>query len=536
MANNMGTPSRFDLEQQGLTNLNMVYWTLPSPTLVERIVARREGVLAHLGAVVVRTGHHTGRSPNDKFIVREPMTEGDIWWGNINRPMTPEHFDKLVLKMTAYFQGRDVFVQDTTAGAQPEYRLPIRVITEYAWHSLFARNLFLRIPPDAQPGHVPEFTLIDAPRFHAVPEEDGTNSEVFIVINFARRMVLIGGSSYAGEIKKAIFTVMNYLLPKQGVLSMHCSANVGTAGDVALFFGLSGTGKTTLSSDTERRLIGDDEHGWGGDGVFNIEGGCYAKTVRLRSDMEPLIWQATRRFGTVLENATVRIDSRRMDFDDIDLTENTRAAYPLGFIENFVPEGRAGHPANIFFLTADAFGVMPPISRLTREQTMYYFLSGYTSKLAGTEKGLSAEPQTTFSACFGAPFLPLPPDAYARLLGEKLDKHNVRVWLVNTGWTGGPFGVGHRMRIDHTRALIRAALQGVLDAAPTRVEPFFGLTVPTACPGVPEKVLDPRSTWPDPAAYDEKAASLAQRFVKNFEQFAGSVAPEVAACGPKSQG
>jgi phosphoenolpyruvate carboxykinase (ATP) len=534
MANEMGIPSRFGLERHGLTNLKMVHWTLPSPTLVERIVARREGVLAHLGAVVVRTGHHTGRSPNDKFIVREPQTEQDIWWGNVNRPMTPEHFDKLALKMAAYFQGRDVFVQDTTAGADPKYRLPIRVITEHAWHSLFARNIFLRIPLEAQAEHIPEFTIIDAPRFHAVPDEDGTNSEVFIVINFSRRLILIGGSSYAGEIKKAIFTVMNYLLPKQGVLSMHCSANVGAAGEVALFFGLSGTGKTTLSSDTERRLIGDDEHGWGDDGVFNIEGGCYAKTVRLRGEMEPLIWEATRRFGTVLENVTINTETRRMDFDDISLTENTRAAYPLGFIENHMPEGMGGHPADIFFLTADAFGVMPPIARLTRDQAMYYFLSGYTSKLAGTEKGLGAEPQTTFSACFGAPFLPLSPDSYARLLGEKLDQHHARVWLVNTGWTGGPFGVGHRIRIDHTRALIHAALKGDLELAPTRIDPVFGLSVPATCPGVPADLLDPRSTWPDPAAYDEVASDLAQRFARNFEQSLPGVSLEVATSGPRA--
>ena len=532
MSNEMGIASHYGLEHHGLYNLNFVYWTLPSPALVERIVQRREGMLAHLGPVVVRTGHHTGRAPNDKFIVKEPTSEGDIWWGDVNRPISEEHFERLYARMTAYFQGRDVFVQDAVAGAHPKYRLPIRVITEYAWHSLFSRNLFIRLDPKELPDHVPQFTILHAPRFHAIPETDGTRSGAFIIIHFGRRLILIGGTSYAGEIKKSIFTVMNYLLPLQNVLSMHCSANVGERGDVALFFGLSGTGKTTLSSDPERRLIGDDEHGWGNDGVFNFEGGCYAKVIRLRADQEPIIWEATRRFGTILENVAIDPLTRRVDFDDASLTENTRAAYPIGYVANHVPEGRAGHPENIFFLTADAFGVLPPIARLTPHQAMYYFLSGYTSKLAGTETGVT-EPQATFSACFGAPFLPLPPTRYAELLREKIEKHNVRVWLVNTGWTGGPYGEGNRIKLAYTRAMVRAALRGELDDVPLREDPLFGLRVPTHCPGVPDSVLDPRSTWADPDAYDRQARMLVRRFQENFKQFEGSVTPEVIAAGPR---
>ena len=531
--NVMGTPSDYDLSNHGLTNLNMVYWTLPSPALVERIVQRGEGVLAHLGAVVVRTGHHTGRSPNDKFVVREPSTEDHIWWGNVNRPMSPEHFDRLHRRMSAYFQGRDVFVQDVVAGAHPRYRMPVRIVSEYAWHSLFARNLFLRVAPELLKDHVPEFTILDAPRFHAIPEEDGTNSEVFIVINFAERLVMLGGTSYAGEIKKSIFTILNYVLPRKGVLSMHCSANVGAQGDVALFFGLSGTGKTTLSSDPDRRLIGDDEHGWAGDGIFNFEGGCYAKTIRLRADLEPIIWQATRSFGAILENVTVDAVSRRVDFDDESLTENTRSAYSLGAVRDVVGDGRGGHPKHVFFLSADAFGVLPPIARLTADQAMYYFLSGYTSKLAGTERGLGAEPQATFSTCFGAPFLPLPPGVYANLLRERLDKHGAQVWLVNTGWTGGPFGTGRRIDLPDTRAMITAVLRGELEGIPTRIDPHFGLVVPLACPGVPEEVLDPRRTWREGEAYDRQAAALAGRFTQNFKPFSAEVSAEVAAAGPR---
>ena len=527
-----GIPSKYGLEHHGLRNVSREYWTLPTPALVEQIVQRQEGILAHLGPVVVRTGQHTGRSPKDKFIVHEPSTADIIWWGEVNQPLSEEHFERLYARMTAYFQNRDVFVQDVVACAYPTYRLPIRVITEHAWHSLFARNMFILLPPEQLPDHVPEFTVLHAPRFHAIPEEEGTRSSVFIVVHFARRLVLIGGPSYAGEIKKSVFTVLNFLLPQRGVLSMHCSANVGERGDVALFFGLSGTGKTTLSSDPTRRLIGDDEHGWGDDGVFNFEGGCYAKTIRLRADQEPVIWEATRRFGTILENVVVDPITRRVDYDDDSLTENTRASYPLSYVANHVPEGRAGHPENIFFLTADAFGVMPPIARLTPDQAQYYFLSGYTSKLAGTEKGLGKEPQATFSACFGAPFLPLNPVEYARLLKEKVARHHVNVWLINTGWTGGPYGVGERIKLAYTRAMVHAALDGALNDVPFRQDPVFGLYVPTRCPGVPDTVLDPRSTWADADAYDQQARALAHRFHENFQQYAGLVSPEVMAAGP----
>ncbi len=532
MSNVMGTPSKYGLENHGLQNLNMEYWTLPTPALIERVVSRREGVLAHEGAVVVRTGNHTGRAANDKFIVKDEETAEKVAWNKINRPLSPEHFDKLHLRMTAYFQGRDVFVQDTTVSAHPDYCMPIRVITENAWHSLFARNLFIRQPVAQLADHVPVFTVIHAPGFRAIPEIDGTNSDIFIVINFSRRMVLIGGTSYAGEIKKSIFTILNYLLPQQDVLSMHCSANIGSGGDVALFFGLSGTGKTTLSSDTDRAMIGDDEHGWGKDGVFNFEGGCYAKVIRLRKDWEPIIWAATRHFGSVLENVNINANNRQINFDDESYTENTRAAYPIGFLPNSVPSGRGGHPQNIFFLTADASGVLPPISRLTPEQAIYYFLSGYTSKLAGTEKGLGKEPQTTFSTCFGAPFMPLHANVYARLLGDKLRSRPAQVWLINTGWTGGPYGVGERISLPYTRAMVRAALNGDLNETPTSVDPYFGLPVPQACPGVPSEMLSPSATWADPNAYDEKAQALVKRFEENFAQFASEVSPEVVAAGP----
>ncbi len=530
--NQMGIASDFSLDKQGLRNLNMIYWTLPTPALIERIVTRREGVLAHEGAVVVRTGFHTGRAPNDKFIVSDNVTKDKVWWGKINRPFDPAQFDRLLIRMTAYFQGRDVFVQDATASAHPDHKLPIRIITENAWHSLFARNLFIRRKFDELPAHVPDFTVIQAPGFHAIPEEDGTNSEVFIILNLERRIVLIGGTSYAGEVKKSIFSVLNYLLPQKGVLSMHCSANVGKAGDVALFFGLSGTGKTTLSSDPERLLIGDDEHGWGDDGVFNFEGGCYAKVIHLRKDLEPIIWQACRHFGTILENVAIDTQTRRVDYDDSGLTENTRAAYPIGFLDKTIPEGRAGHPENVFFLTADAFGIFPPIARLSPEQAMYYFLSGYTAKVAGTEKGMGSEPSATFSTCFGAPFLPLPPFTYARLLGEKLAQHKAQVWLINTGWTGGPYGTGERIQLPFTRAMITAALNGSLDNMPMHIEPCFGFNVPDAVPGVSTELLYPKLTWSDPNAYDDRANALRNLFHENFKQFASQVSKDVVAAGP----
>lgn len=532
MTNVIGTPSNHDLENHGLTNLNGVYWSLSTPMLIENVVQRREGMIARLGAVVVRTGHHTGRSPNDKFIVRGGESEEKIWWGEVNKPMTEACFTRLYDRMRAYFQGRDVFVQDAVAGAHPNYAMPIRVVTEYAWHSLFSRNMFLAVAPDSIPDHVPEYTILHSPRFHALPQEDCTNSEVFIVINFSRKIILIGGSSYAGEIKKAIFSVLNYLLPQQNVLSMHCSANQGSKGDVALFFGLSGTGKTTLSSDTERVLIGDDEHGWAEDGVFNFEGGSYAKTIRLREELEPIIWNATRHFGTILENVCMDTRSREVNFDDGGLTENTRAAYSLGAVQNISDQRVVDHARNVFFLTADAFGVMPPIARLTPDQAQYYFLSGYTSKLAGTERGLGSEPEATFSACFGAPFLPLHPRVYAELLADRISHHDTKVWLINTGWTGGPFGVGERINLEYTRAMVRGAISGELDDIQTRVDPHFGLSVPVQCPDVPAEVLDPRLTWSDEQAFEVQARKLVASFKENFAQFEGDVSQHVIDAGP----
>lgn len=520
------------LEQLGLRNIGNIYWNLSTSAIYEEVVRRREGWIAHLGPLVVRTGHHTGRSPNDKFIVREPSSEKKIHWGKVNQPIPEENFNALFLKLCAFFQGRDVFVQNLYAGADPRYRIPVRVITEYAWHNLFARNLLIQ--PDEPVIHSsPEtWTIIDSPRFHATPDMDATRSEVFIVLNYARKLVLIGGTSYGGEIKKSVFTILNYLLPEQNVFPMHCSANVGKKGDAALFFGLSGTGKTTLSADPERTLVGDDEHGWSDNGIFNFEGGCYAKVIKLSAEAEPDIYQTTRRFGTVLENVVMDFDSRMIDLNDQSLTENTRAAYPLTHVPNFIPSGMADHPKNVIMLTADAFGVLPPIARLTQEQAMYHFLSGYTAKVAGTEKGVT-EPQATFSTCFGAPFMPMAPAVYATLLGERLVKHNVDVWLVNTGWSGGPYGVGTRMKIAYTRAMIREALNGSLAKTPAVQDPIFGLMVPQSVAGVPTDILTPRNTWADKAAYDAKAKELAERFKKNFEQFAGSVSQGVRDAGPR---
>ena len=521
------------LEAHGITNLSRVYWNLSVPALYEESVRRREGAISAEGPLVCRTGQHTGRSPNDKFIVREPSSAEHVWWSKVNRPLEADHFDALRQRLLNYMEGREIFVQDCYAGADPRYRLPIRIITEHAWHSLFARHMFIDIPDSGGgPAHVPEFTVIDMPGVHAEPAHHGTNSEVFILVHFAKRLVLIGGTSYAGEIKKSIFTVMNYLLPLRNVLSMHCSANVGPPGDVALFFGLSGTGKTTLSSDPERRLIGDDEHAWSEEGVFNIEGGCYAKMIRLSAEAEPQIYATTRRFGTVLENVKMDIASRMLDLDDDSLTENTRGAYPLEFIDNFLPSGQAGHPRNIIMLTADAFGVLPPIARLSPAAAMYHFLSGYTAKVAGTERGVT-EPKATFSTCFGAPFMVLHPAVYAKFLGERIARHNSRVWLVNTGWSGGAYGVGSRMRISYTRAMIRAVLNGVLDDVAYETDPVFNLDVPQSVPGVPAGVLNQRSTWSDPLAYDAQARKLARMFNENFKAFDGEAAADVKAAGPR---
>jgi phosphoenolpyruvate carboxykinase (ATP) len=523
--------SRYGLENHGIVNVDAIHWNLPTPSLYEEAVRRREGAIGHHGPLVVSTGDYTGRSPNDKFIVREPSCESNVAWGKVNKPFEPERFDRFYARLLAYLQRKDVFVQDCYAGADPRYRVPVRVITEMAWQNLFARNLFLFAKPEEHAGFVPRFTILATPRFHAVPEIDGTASQVYVIIHFEKRLVLIGGTSYAGEIKKSVFTILNYLLPLQGVLSMHCSANVGAHSDVALFFGLSGTGKTSLSADPRRPLIGDDEHAWSDDGVFNLEGGCYAKVIRIRREAEPDIYATTRRFGTVLENVAIDPRSRRIDLDDDRLTENTRAAYPISHISNAVRSGMGGHPRHVVFLACDAWGVLPPISRLTPEQAMFHYLSGYTAKVAGTERGVK-EPTTTFSACFGAPFLPLRPTVYADLLGKKISHHGARCWLVNTGWTGGAFGTGKRMPIQHTRALLHAALEGRLDSVPVRKERHFGLEVPTACPDIPAGLLDPRSTWPDPAAYDAQAAKLAGLFRENFRAFEGAASPGVRAAAP----
>ena len=522
------------IEKHGIVNPGHVYWHLPTPALYEEALFGREGNLVHLGPLVVRTGSHTGRSPNDRFIVKEPTTESDIWWGDVNRPFSQEHFERLLTRMQAYLQNRNLYVFDGYAGADERYRLRVRFITEFAWHNLFVRNMFIReLDPEKLREFVPEFTVINAPNFYAIPEADGTNSQTFILLNFQKRLVLIGGTAYGGENKKSIFSVMNYILPKQGVLSMHCSANYGKdKDDVALFFGLSGTGKTTLSADPDRTLIGDDEHGWSDDGIFNLEGGCYAKVIRLDPEGEPEIYQTTRRFGTILENVAFDPITRRVDLNDASLTENTRASYPITHISNADPSGVAGHPKNIIFLTADAFGVLPPISKLTRAQAMYHFLSGYTAKVAGTEVGIT-EPVPNFSACFGAPFMPLHPGVYAELLGEKMDKHNAKVWLVNTGWTGGPYGVGQRMKLAYTRRMVAAALEGELDDVETWTDPVFGLHVPAHIEGVPDEILNPRETWPDKAAYDEQARKLARMFAENFLHFADGVSEEVKAAGPK---
>jgi phosphoenolpyruvate carboxykinase (ATP) len=486
-----------------------------------------------LGPLVVRTGNHTGRAPKDRFIVHEPSTQADICWGEINRPFDPAQFDRLLQKVLAYFQGADVFVQNCYAGADPDYRLNVRVITETAWHSLFARNMFIHpMSQHEEDDFAPEFTVIHAPGFRAVPEYDGTNSDSFVLINFVRKIVLIGGTSYAGEIKKSIFSVLNYLLPRQGVLSMHCSANMGDRNDVALFFGLSGTGKTTLASDSTRILIGDDEHGWSDSGIFNIEHGCYAKVIRLSPTGEPEIYDTTRRFGTILENVFMDVHDRQLDLDDSSFTENTRASYPIAHIPNATRDGLGRHPDNIIFLTADAFGVMPPVSKLTPEQAKYHFLSGYTAKVAGTEQGLSKEPQVTFSACFGAPFMPLHPGEYARLLGEKIQKHKPNIWLVNTGWTGGVYGEGERIKLAYTRAMIHAILDGRLEQVETWTEPYFGLHIPVECPGVPNDILKPRDTWSDPQAYDARAKELVRRFMANFAQYENEVDPAILSAQP----
>jgi phosphoenolpyruvate carboxykinase (ATP) len=522
--------SQYGLEDLGIRAAT-VHWNPGTAMLVERAIQNREGMLAGRGALVVRTGQFTGRSPRDKFIVREPATESTVAWGSVNQPMTPEHFEGIWSRLLTHLEDKEILVEDLIAGADRIHKMPIRVVVQRAWHALFARQLFIR-PREAQlADHKPEFTLVFAPDFQCDPERDGTRSETCIVINFDRRLVLIVGTSYAGEMKKSVFTLLNYLLPPKNILPMHCSANVGDHMRVALFFGLSGTGKTTLSADRHRRLVGDDEHGWCDRGVFNFEGGCYAKCIRLSRAAEPQIYNAIR-YGVVLENVVLNVGTRHLDFDSEEYTENTRAAYRIHFIDNALIPGVCGHPDDVVFLTADAFGVLPPLSKLTPDQAMYHFLSGYTAKVAGTERGLGPEPQAVFSACFGEPFMPRHPVEYARLLGDKLRLHGSDVWLVNTGWSGGPAGTGPRMSLAHTRAMVNAAIEGELADVPVKPHPVFRVLVPQFCPGVPQQILDARAAWPDQAAYDRSAHELAVRFRDNFTRKFADVSADIAAAGP----
>ena len=517
------------IETTGLSDLSSVRWNLKEAELVETAVRRGEGQLTAHGAFAAVTGKHTGRSPKDKFLVRDDTTDPVVWWDN-NAAMEPEVFERLYDDFKAAAKGRDLFVQDLIGGADPANAIRVRVVTEYAWHSLFIRTLLIRPTEDQLKDFVPEMTIIDMPSFKADPERHGCRSETVIAVDMTRKIVLVGGSSYAGEMKKSVFSTLNFLLPERGVMPMHCSANVGPDGDAAVFFGLSGTGKTTLSADPHRTLLGDDEHGWGEDGIFNFEGGCYAKTIRLSAEAEPEIFATTRRFGTVLENVVLDAD-RVPDFDDGSLTENARAAYPLHFIPNASETGRDGHPKNIIMLTADAFGVMPPIARLTPAEAMYHFLSGYTAKVAGTEKGVT-EPEATFSTCFGAPFMPRHPSEYGNLLRDLIGRHDVDCWLVNTGWTGGAYGTGHRMPIKATRKLLAAALDGSLKDAEFRTDPNFGFQVPVAVEGVDSAILDPRSTWADTAAYDAQARKLVEMFRNNFAKFESHVDADVLEAAP----
>ena len=509
----------------------MIRTNLATAELYEAAVREGDGVIAAEGPLVVRTGKHTGRSPLDKFIVREPSSEANIWWGDVNHPITEANYDRLRARLMAYVADRTLYSQDLFIGAHPKHRRSLRVYTETAWASIFARNLFRRPTQADLAAFTPNFTIIDVPSFLADPATEGVRSETAILVHLQRMEILVVGTMYAGEIKKSAFTVMNYLMPDEGVLPMHSSINVGKRGDSVVFFGLSGTGKTTLSADPERSLIGDDEHGWGSDYVFNFEGGCYAKTIRLSPMYEPDIFATTRRFGTILENVDIDPVTRELDLDSERITENTRGAYPLNFIGNADPTGIAGTPRNVVFLTADAFGVLPPISRLTRAQAAYHFISGYTAKLAGTEIGV-IEPTATFSAGFGAPFLPRHPGVYAHMLMDRLEQHDVPVWLVNTGWTGGPYGTGTRMDITHTRNMVRAAINGDLANVDMVVDPVFGVEVPTSVPGVPAEILRPRDTWPDPAAYDAAAKRLAAMFHKNFAAYADGVNEDVRNAGP----
>src|SRR5579864_6498179 len=521
-----------EFAELGIHNVSRAFRNLGAEALIEHAIQRREGLLANDGALVVRTGQFTGRSPKDKFIVRDDLTEDAVNWGPVNQPISPHHFERIYSKAVAFLQGNELFVQNCVGGADSGYAIGVRVITQLAWHALFARQLLIRPPRSEAEKTAADFTILFVPGFQVDPESDGTHSETCIILNFKRRIVLIAGTSYAGELKKSVFTILNHLLPEEGVLPMHCSANMSRDGQVALFFGLSGTGKTTLSADPDRMLIGDDEHGWSHRGVFNFEGGCYAKCIRLSREQEPQIWKAIR-FGTVLENVAFDTETRDLDFNSQEITENTRAAYPLDFIDNAVLPSVGGHPTNIIFLTADAFGVLPPISRLTPEQAMYHFLSGYTAKVAGTERGLGKEPEATFSACFGAPFLPRDPSVYGNLLRDLIAKHDVDCWLVNTGWTGGKYGTGRRMPIKVTRALLTAALNGSLRKADFRTDKYFGFAVPTSLPGVEPHILDPIKTWADKADFDKTARALVGMFQKNFAKFEAQVDADVRAAAPE---
>jgi phosphoenolpyruvate carboxykinase (ATP) len=522
---------RAELANLGLTWVDRISWNAPAAVLYQDAVARGEGLVAEGGGLAVTTGQHTGRSPADKFVVRDATTEATIWWDN-NKAMSREHFETLRKDFMAHARLKSLYVQDLAGGAEPQYRLPTRVITEQAWHALFIQHLL--IVPEDRTGFAPRLTIVNLPSFRADPIRHGTRSETVIALDLANGLVLIGGTHYAGEMKKAVFTVLNYLLPEQGVMPMHCSANLGHRGDSAVFFGLSGTGKTTLSADPSRILIGDDEHGWSESGLFNFEGGCYAKVIKLSKEAEPQIHATTEMWGTVLENVKVDAATRRLDLNDGSLTENTRAAYPLSAIANASRTGTAPIPRTIVMLTADAFGVLPPIARLTPAQAMYHFLSGYTAKVAGTERGVT-EPQATFSTCFGAPFIPRHPQVYGNLLRELIARHGVNCWLVNTGWTGGAYGEGHRMPIQVTRALLNAALEGRLDDVAMRTDANFGFAVPREVAGVDPMILDPRATWADPRAYDAMARKLVGMFVRNFERFEAAADAEVKAASPAAQ-
>ncbi|QSZ27488.1 phosphoenolpyruvate carboxykinase (ATP) [Aceticella autotrophica] len=520
----------YNLEDINIINTKNIYYNLSVSRLIEEIIRRNEGILVDNGAININTGKYTGRSPKDKFIVDEPEVHNEIWWEN-NEAISIENFEKLYNRVTAYLQNRDLFIFDGFVGADPSYRLPIRLINEYAYQNLFGHQLFIRPTDEELKTHKAEFTIITVPGFNTIPGLDGVNSEAFIVISFTKKIIIIGSTQYAGEIKKSVFSVMNYLMVKHGIMPMHCSANVGKDKDTALFFGLSGTGKTTLSADSERFLIGDDEHGWSDNGIFNFEGGCYAKCINLSKEKEPQIWNAIK-FGTILENVVYDDNTRKLDYSSKAITENTRAAYPIDYIPGAVLSGIGGHPKTIVFLTADAFGVLPPISRLSKEQAMYYFISGYTSKLAGTERGITI-PEATFSACFAAPFLPLHPMVYAKLLGEKIDKYNSKVYLINTGWSGGPYGIGKRIDLAYTRSMVSAALRGDLNNVKYIKDPVFNLSIPKSCPNVPYEILNPINTWKDKEAYNLQAKNLARKFFENINSY-NIIPEEIKNAGPKA--